>query len=191
MSDITVRLAEPHEYEEAGRLTVAAYAADGYESPDGNYASVLRDAANRASNAELFVAVPAARWRVGRGPSSPGAPSRPGPTRCTAGTGGGLIGTMTYCPYGSRYAELAGPGEADLRMLAVVAAARGRGIGEALVRHALRRAREQRFERLVLSTAEYMTTAHRLYERLGFERVPQRDWRPSPEVPLRAYTMAL
>lgn len=164
MDEATVRLAQPHEYGEAGRLTVAAYAADGFETPEGNYASVLLDAADRAANAELFVAVHA---------------------------GGGILGTVTYCSYGSRYAELAGPGEADMRMLAVAATARGRGIGETLVRHALRRAREQGLERLVLSTAEYMTTAHRLYERLGFARVPHRDWRPSPEVPLRAYTMTL
>jgi hypothetical protein len=36
-----------------------------------------------------------------------------------------------------------------------------------------------------------MTTAHRLYEQAGFVRVPERDWRPVPTVPLLAFRLAL
>ena len=36
-----------------------------------------------------------------------------------------------------------------------------------------------------------MATAHRLYERLGFVRTPERDWSPSPDVDLLAYRLPL
>jgi hypothetical protein len=32
-----------------------------------------------------------------------------------------------------------------------------------------------------------MTAAHRLYERLGFHRLPERDWSPVPGVDLLVY----
>jgi hypothetical protein len=36
-----------------------------------------------------------------------------------------------------------------------------------------------------------MTTAHRLYERFGFTRLPERDWRPEPGVELLVYSREL
>jgi hypothetical protein len=36
-----------------------------------------------------------------------------------------------------------------------------------------------------------MTAAHRLYERLGFTRLPDRDWTPVPGVDLRVYALDL
>ncbi|WP_031465240.1 GNAT family N-acetyltransferase [Sciscionella sediminilitoris] len=166
MADYSIRLAEPAEYPAVGELTLEAYAADGFDAPEADYAAVLLDAADRARAAELYVAAEA---------------------------DGTLLGTATYCAgpsansAGSSYAEIAGPGEADLRMLGVTPAARGRGIGEALVRHALRRAGEQGLDALVLSSAEYMHAAHRLYDRIGFSHVPERDWRPIPSVLLHVY----
>ena len=35
-----------------------------------------------------------------------------------------------------------------------------------------------------------MTTAHRVYERVGFRRTPDRDWAPFPGMDLMVYTMA-
>jgi hypothetical protein len=32
-----------------------------------------------------------------------------------------------------------------------------------------------------------MTSAHRLYERLGFTRLPERDWSPMPGIDLLVY----
>ena len=34
-----------------------------------------------------------------------------------------------------------------------------------------------------------MTTAHRVYERLGFTRAPEDDWSPEPGVLLLAYAL--
>jgi hypothetical protein len=43
----------------------------------------------------------------------------------------------------------------------------------------------------VLSSARDMTTAHRLYERLGFTRAPARDWSPVEGVELAVYELEL
>jgi hypothetical protein len=44
---------------------------------------------------------------------------------------------------------------------------------------------------MVLSTDPRMTSAHRLYQRLGFSRVPGRDWSPVPGVDLLVYARKL
>lgn len=36
-----------------------------------------------------------------------------------------------------------------------------------------------------------MPTAHRLYERAGFLRLPERDWTPQPDITLIAYGLRL
>jgi ribosomal protein S18 acetylase RimI-like enzyme len=81
--------------------------------------------------------------------------------------------------------------EAAFRMLVVDPAVRGRGVGEVLVRTCLDRARAAGKRRMVLSTDPRMAAAHRLYERLGFTRLPERDWSPLPGVNLMAYGLDL
>ena len=76
-------------------------------------------------------------------------------------------------------------------MLAVDPAAQGRGVGLALVQHCLSRFREEGASAVVLSSLAEMTTAHRLYERLGFVRLPERDWSPLPGVELLVYRKEL
>ena len=73
-------------------------------------------------------------------------------------------------------------------MLAVDPAARGRGVGSALTRRALDESlRRGRTGALVCSSLPAMRGAHRIYRQLGFTRVPQRDWSPSPGVELLAF----
>jgi N-acetylglutamate synthase len=55
------------------------------------------------------------------------------------------------------------------------------------MRAAMREAVTLRAQRVVLSTLEEMTSAHRLYERLCFRRAPERDWHHE-DVTLRVYT---
>jgi GNAT superfamily N-acetyltransferase len=161
MSDsLTVRPARPDELDQVGRLTLEAYVAGGYANPAGAYAAELADASRRARDAELLVAVD---------------------------PDGMVLGTITVCTPGSPLGELSRPGELEFRMLAVMPDARRRGVGEVLVRAVLRRAAEIGAHRVVLCSAAEMHVAHRLYARLGFVRLPERDWRPVPGVTLLAF----
>jgi len=62
--------------------------------------------------------------------------------------------------------------------LAVLPAARGLGIGGALIEECLRRARESGATTLALHTTEWMTVARAMYERMGFLRAPEFDFYP-------------
>ncbi|WP_328873752.1 GNAT family N-acetyltransferase [Streptomyces sp. NBC_00287] len=155
--DFQIRPAEPIEYEELGEITAQAYLQDDlltFGESDW-YLGELRDVAKRAAAAEVLVAV----------------------------DHNGLLGGVTFVPSPGPMADLARPGEAEIRMLAVAHAARGRGAGEALVRACIDRARAAECKGIVLSTQSLMRTAHRIYERLGFTRAPERDWNPIPEHP--------
>lgn len=154
--DIEIRAADPSEYATLGEITAQAYLLDGlltFGESDW-YLGELRDVAKRAAAADVLVAT----------------------------LGGEPVGTVTYVsPSGGLMAERARPGEAEIRMLAVAQAARGRGAGEALVRACVDRARAtENCTGMVLSTQPVMYAAHRIYERLGFTRAPERDWKPIP-----------
>jgi ribosomal protein S18 acetylase RimI-like enzyme len=162
---VLVRTARPAEYDAVGELTVTVYVEAGFLRPGSAYVHKLRDAASRAEKAELLVAV---------------------------SDDGALLGSVTYAPGGSPYAETAeADDEAGFRMLVVDPAARGRGVGEALVRACIERARAAGARTLRLSTQPQMAAAHRLYERLGFTRTPDRDWDPEPDVHLLTYELEL
>jgi ribosomal protein S18 acetylase RimI-like enzyme len=158
-----IRLALPSEYDEVGELTAEAYAADGFIPEGSDYGLTLRNAADRAAKSELWVAVDGPR----------------------------LLGTVTFCVPGSVYAEIGRAGEGEFRMLGVSAKARGLGLGTALSQHCIDRSRSLGHHRVVLSSATYMTPAHRIYERLGFTRLPERDWSPRPGVDLYAFSLDL
>lgn len=166
MSDIVVRAARPHELTALGELTLAAYRADGFldHAAGESYAEELRDAQARHRGGELLVATDAT---------------------------GEPLGTVTIAFPGTPYAELCREGELEFRMLAVAVNARRRGVGEALTRAVLERAREVGAARVVLCSQSTMKTAHRLYERLGFRRLPERDWEPVPGVTLLSYALEL
>lgn len=153
----------PQEYGAVGELTAAVYVDDGLVAAGSGYVATLRDTGRRAGLAEVLVAV----------------------------EGGAVLGTVTFAPGGTDYAERSGPGEAEFRMLAVDPAARGRGIGERLVAECVRLSRAAGAGALRLSTPPGMAAAHRLYERLGFSRTPERDWSPNPGYLLLTYALDL
>ncbi|EOD67706.1 GNAT family N-acetyltransferase [Amycolatopsis vancoresmycina] len=160
MGEVEIRPPRPEEYAVAGEVTVLAYQADGHLADGVGYDATLRDVARRVEAAEVLVAVDRA---------------------------GDVVGTVTIVQPGSEYAEISRPGELEFRMLAVAPSARGRGIGDALVGAVFDRARALGLRRVVLSSLDRMHSAHRLYERLGFARLAERDWRPFPHVMLIAY----
>lgn len=164
-----IRPAREDEYAAVGALTVAGYDADGYLTyPDGTYdhgyAGWLADAASRAQNSTLLVAY----------------------------DGDALVGTVTWCPYGSADAQLAKePHQGEFRTLSIAPEARGRGVGRALVEHCLERARATGLTEVLLFSLKEMAPAHRLYFALGFVRRPDLDWSPEPDVDLWAFSLTL
>lgn len=163
MSDVLVRRATPTDYPAAGSVTLAAYEPF-LQGPEDDYAARLVDAASRDAEAELWVAESA---------------------------DGELLGCVTVCPPGSPWREIARDDEGEFRMLAVSPVAQGRGVGRLLVAHVLDRFRADGATAVALSSLSEMTTAHGLYERLGFTRLPERDWHPLPGVDLIAYRLEL
>ena len=158
-----IRRAEPRDHGTIGEVTVAAYASLPAAAESG-YTDKLRDAETRDREAELWVAV---------------------------GDQDEVLGTVTVCYDGSPWREIGRGDEGEFRMLAVSPAAQGQGVGAALVRLCIDRFREVGAPGIVLSTLHEMSPAHRLYERHGFERLPERDWSPVPGVDLVAYYLDL
>jgi ribosomal protein S18 acetylase RimI-like enzyme len=100
-----------------------------------------------------------------------------------------VLGTVTFVPDGGPFGEIAGPGETEFRMLAVSPTAQGRGVGTALLQHIIDASAGR--ERIVCSSLPEMRAAHRVYERFGFTRAPERDWSPVPGVDLIAFVLDL
>jgi ribosomal protein S18 acetylase RimI-like enzyme len=80
---------------------------------------------------------------------------------------GEVLGTLTLVSY----RVSSGP-KARIEDVIVDEAARGQGIGEALVREGLRHATELGVRTVELTSMPYRTSANRLYRRLGFVRKP-------------------
>jgi ribosomal protein S18 acetylase RimI-like enzyme len=79
----------------------------------------------------------------------------------------------------------------QLRLLAVVPEARGRGVGQALVDECVRRARRMGARELGLHTSKSMRVAIRMYERMGFVRAPEHDFQPEGAELVTAYRLPL
>lgn len=160
---VTIRPVRADELSAVGDLTVGVYR-EGRLAPE-DYSASLADAENRARHTDVLVAVDD-KDRV--------------------------LGAVALVLNGGPYAELsASPDEAEFRMLAVSAQARGNGVGTALIEECLTRARAAGKRRMVISTGENMVAAHRRYQALGFVREPDRDWSPLPGVTLMAYLLEL
>ncbi len=160
---VEIRPVHPEEYHATGELTVHAYTAI-RPILEASYAVELRDVANRVRSSMVLVAV----------------------------EDGALLGTVTLVTSPrSEYAEISGPDDAEFRMLAVAPEAQHRGVGRALVERCVADARAAGKQALLLSSGPWMTTAHRLYGRLGFVRTPERDWSPRAGLVLLTYRLDL
>ncbi len=161
-ASLRIEPAEPADFAAIAELTVGIYRRE--ELASERYVSQLADVAGRASQAELLIA----RDADGR-----------------------VVGSVALVLDGEFGEVTESDEEAAFRMLVVDPATRGHGVGELLVRTCLERARAAGKRRMVLSTDPRMTAAHRLYERLGFRRLPERDWSPAPGVDLLVYALEL
>lgn len=140
-----VRQAVPADSDAVGDLTARVYRAGGWS--DAAYSRLLLDGRSRIEQATVFVAL----------------------------QGAVLAGTVTVARPGTPFAGFCGADEVEVRMLAVDPQARGRGIAGLLMDACEGLARQERFAGVVLSTELDMRAAHRLYERRGYVRRPERD----------------
>jgi ribosomal protein S18 acetylase RimI-like enzyme len=159
---VAVRSVRPAEYGVAGDLVVEAYRTLG-DAGDEFYEQQLRDIAGRVEESDVLVAELQGR----------------------------IVGCVTFVDGLKPLSEVDDPDAATIRMLGVVTEARGRGIGEALMRVCIDRAGTSGRKRVRLDTRTSMTGAQRLYERLGFRRAPDHDWSPAPGIVLLGYVLDL
>jgi len=80
---------------------------------------------------------------------------------------GAVLGTLTFVLY-----RVSSGLKGRIEDVIVDRSARGRGVGEALVQDAMRRANEAGVLMLELTSMPYREAANRLYRRLGFVRRP-------------------
>jgi ribosomal protein S18 acetylase RimI-like enzyme len=189
-----IREARPGELAAVGDLRVAAYEAGGFLSQ--GYAPELR-ALGTQGDGTVLVAVPEDGTAAGPEAGSAGAGSTAGPAGGpTAGAEGGdgagkIAGTIMLVTWPLAGELVGGPDEAEIRALAVAPGVQNGGVGTGLLLTALNWAELAGARRVVLSTLPEMRAAHRLYERNGFRRLPDRDWSPRPGVQLLAYVLEL
>lgn len=152
MEAVEIREPSPQEYEEAGRATAAAYRefAPAGDAEWEDYLREIGDVGARAARTLVLVAV----------------------------EGDTILGSATLETDGQVLGDddrALPPDMASLRMLGVDPAARGRGVGRALVKATVEEARRRGKTQYVLRTTEAMKAAHGLYESMGFERDTERD----------------
>ena len=160
-SPVRLEDAVPADWTRIAELTAGVYRDERLASDE--YLGQLADVAGRAGRSRLVV----------------------------ARAGGRVVGAVALVLDGDFGEITASDDEAAFRMLVVDPAVRGGGVGELLVRECLDRARAAGRRRMVLSTDPRMAAAHRLYTRLGFTRLPERDWAPRPGIDLLVYALEL
>lgn len=165
---VTIREARPGERSAIRDLTLACYA---------QYARIMTPTSWRGLDAAVRAALVTGErveWIV-------------------AEEAGEIVGSvMLWPPAADAYAGSAALASwPELRLLAVAERARGRGIGEALVRECARRARESGATHLGLHTADSMAAAVRIYARMGFERAPEYDFQPEGSERVKGYRLKL
>ncbi len=148
-SSLQIRPVTPEEYSAEALVVRAAYAAGPYReelAADPSWTALEQDTAGRDRGGRVLVAV----------------------------HDGALVGAITVLRGSTPYAKLAGAGEAELRLLAVLPETRGLGVGEALVRAGIEVALGWGAAVVRLDTG-VRNPAASLYERIGFQRTPECD----------------
>ena len=159
---VRIRAARAEEFGRIGELRVAAYRADGFLSETSAYADTLR-VLGMDGTGEILAAVDGER----------------------------LLGTVMLVTWPHGGEVLRNRGEGEIRALAVASAARGRGIGRALLAAVMQRAAAWEVRELLLLTLPEMRTAQHLYTEAGFRRLPGRDYEYAPGHRLFAFGMLM
>jgi ribosomal protein S18 acetylase RimI-like enzyme len=148
MNDIHLRGARPSDIHTVGELTVQAYLAGQHLEAGDPYEVTLRDVATR-----LDITI-------------------------IAELNGEVVGSVTVCPHTDPAAEISGDDEWEFRFLAIRPDSWGSGIARRLIAECESRAAHAGAAAIAISVIDQNERAHRLYQRLGYVRAPERDWSP-------------
>jgi GNAT superfamily N-acetyltransferase len=165
-SQITIRPALEADFSAVARITVDSYLAAGhFDNADHPYMQQIQDVAARAAKATIWVAE---RDRQ-------------------------VVGSVTLALAGEPYADIALEDELEFRMLVVDPAVQRSGAGQAMVEAIIEHARTlDGINGVALTTGRTWESAHGLYRKTGFRRVPERDWLiPGTDIKLLVYRLDL
>ncbi|WP_411375956.1 GNAT family N-acetyltransferase [Arthrobacter sp. MPF02] len=163
---ITIRPAVKADYDAVARITRDSYLAAGYFDDAAHpYMRKIQDVALRAGQATIWVAE----------------------------RGGAVVGSVTLALAGEPYADIALHDELEFRMLVVDPAVQRSGAGQAMVHAIVSYARSlPSVNGIALTTGASWESAHGLYRKNGFRRVPERDWFvPGTDTKLLVYRLDL
>ena len=171
--DVVIRDARPDELDAVAGVIAQAYAE--YGPAEGSSAETVE--AFRGYREDIIDC----RGRAKRGAVA-----------IVAERAGRVIGTVTYFPPGVDKSSSGWPDEIGaIRLLGVLPSERGNAIGRALTEESIRRTREAGARAMGLHTTSLMARARGMYERMGFQRTPDNDFRESPELLITAYRLEL
>lgn len=163
---ITIRPAVEADYDAVARITRDSYLAAGYFDDAAHpYMRKIQDVALRAGQATIWVAE----------------------------RDGAVVGSVTLALAGEPYADIALHDELEFRMLVVDPAVQRSGAGQAMVQAIVSHARSlPSIGGIALTTGASWESAHGLYRKNGFRRVPERDWFvPGTDTKLLVYRLDL
>ena len=163
---LTIRPAVEADFAAIARITGDSYLSAGYFDDAAHpYMVKIMDVAERAREATIWVAE----------------------------RQGTVIGSVTLALAGEPYADIALQDELEFRMLVVDPAVQRSGAGKAMVEAIVAHARTlPGITGVALTTGSEWESAHGLYRRTGFHRVPERDWFvPGTDTKLLVYRRSL
>ncbi|MBN2349666.1 MAG: GNAT family N-acetyltransferase [Bacteroidales bacterium] len=168
----TVRNARTNEFAEVGKLMVRVYSQlEGFpkESEQPEYYKMLANIGDltKKPQTELLVAVSS-----------------------NAKIAGGVVYFNDMQYYGSGGTATQEKNASGFRLLAVDPSVRGEGIGKLLTNKCISKARDQKHAQVIIHTTKAMQTAWKMYEKLGFKRSEDLDFKQG-ELPVFGFRLWL
>lgn len=159
----------------------------------GNEVEMIREQRVKAYE-EHAQNIPEGHWDALRKSISSDADEQMGVELLVAELDGEVVGSVALFPSKSdAYKGLADMLDyPEIRMLAVTPQSRCKGVAKALIKECILRTKVSGSKYIGLHTADFMKTAMRLYERMGFIRMPQFDFQPADDgIIVKAYRLSI
>lgn len=138
--------------------------------------------------------IPKTHWQALKSAISSEADCAPGVELIVAELDGQIVGSVALFPaktdaYEGYVEEMNYP---EIRLLAVDPHVRGKGVATALITECIKRSKEKGHDSIGLHTADFMKDAIKLYDKMGFTRLPQYDFEPAGDgIIVKAFQLAI